>query len=211
MCGCIVLAACGRGGGDASSAGTGAGEGATAAASGAGAPGAAAGAPPSGAAANGGGGLRPATSPANAPDGEARARAARDAASGWPKVEGRWTRGDTDSRYVAHFDGGQLRYLLEEMSLGDRGSRRNEYWFNGGELYYYVGEKPSAYGGTGPGALPPTVPVVAEFRGAEVVRAISREHYGEKKLDDEALAGIRRHAAALAGAAQDEWSARSLK
>jgi hypothetical protein len=142
--------------------------------------------------------------------GEARAREIRAASAQWPKVEGRWTRGDTDSRYVAYFDGGRLRYLEEETNAGKTGARRaNRYWFDDGSLFYYDGEKPSSVpGGDGPGMLPPNVAVVAEFRGADVVRAVAREHYGEKKLDDTTIAGIRRHAAALAGAAQDEWSAR---
>lgn len=151
----------------------------------------------------------PAAAPA-APSGETRAREIRAASAQWPKVEGRWTHGDTDSRYVAYFDGGRLRYLEEEMNAGAAGGRRaNRYWFDDGALFYYDGEKPSSVpGGDGPGMLPPNVAVVAEFRGADVVRAVAREHYGEKKLDDATIAGIRRHAAALAGAAQDEWSAR---
>lgn len=198
LCGTLLLAACGRG--DERAGGTPP-DGGTAPAGATGATGA-----------TGGTGVAaPAAKATTTPTGEARARAVRDAAAGWPKVEGRWTRGDADSRYVAYFDGGQLRYLVEDLSLGERGTRRQEYWFDAGELWYYAGEKPSAYGGTGPGALPPSVPIVAEFRGAEVVRAISREHYGEKKLDDDALRDIRAHAAALAGAAQDEWSAVNAK
>lgn len=162
----------------------------------------------------------PATSPATAGAAAATASAAaevpaaeraeivRASAAQWPKVEGRWTRGDTDSRYVAYFDGGELRYLEEDMSMGDYGSRRNRYFYDGGALFYYAGEKSSDVpGSTGPGGLPPVVPVVAEFRGPEVVRAVAREHFGEKKLDAAIVEGIRRHSAALAGAAQDEWSA----
>jgi hypothetical protein len=193
LCGTVLLAACGRGGDQAG-----------------GAPAAGAASTTGGTAAAGGDAAARATTSA-APTGEARARAIRDAAAAWPKVEGRWTRGAADSRYVAYFDGGELRYLVEDATLGDGGTRRQQYWFDAGELWYYVGEKPSAYGGTGPGALPPSVPIVAEFRGAEVVRAVSREHYGEKKLDDEAVRGIRAQAAALAGAAQDEWSAVNAK
>lgn len=137
-----------------------------------------------------------------------RAERIAAAAAQWPKVEGRWTRGDTDSRYTAYFDGERLRYLDEQMGMGDYGSRHHRYWFDDGALFYYEGEKSSDVpGGTKPGMLPPVVPVVAEFRGGEVVRAVAREHYGEKKLDDATVAGIRNHAAALAGAAQDEWSA----
>jgi hypothetical protein len=139
---------------------------------------------------------------------EDRAASIRDSAAQWPKVEGRWTRGDSDSRYVAYFDGGELRYLEEDLSMGDYGSRRNRYFYEDGALFYYAGEKSSDVpGSSGPGGLPPVVPVVAEFRGPEVVRAVAREHFGEKKLDDAIVAGIRGHAATLAGAAQDEWSA----
>jgi hypothetical protein len=137
-----------------------------------------------------------------------RADSIRASAAQWPKVEGRWTRGDTDSRYVAYFDGGELRYLEENMSMGDYGSRQNRYFYEDGALFYYVGEKSSDVpGSTGPGGLPPVVPVVAEFRGPEVVRGVAREHFGEKKLDAAIVEGIRRHGAVLAGAAQDEWSA----
>lgn len=188
LCGVVLLAACGRGS-DGAREGSRPAEGGT---------------PPAGTSAA-------APSAIATPDGEARARAAREAAANWPKVDGRWTQRDVDSKFVAHFDGGQLRYLVEEPASPEAGGGRNEYWFDAGELYYYAGEKPSAYGGTGPGALPQRVPVVAEFRGAEVVRAISREHYGEKKLDDDTVAALRRHAAALAGAAQDEWSARNAR
>ena len=148
-----------------------------------------------------------AASAAAAPAAE-RAAQIRASAAQWPKVEGRWTRGDTDSRYVAYFDGGELRYLEENMSMGDYGSRQNRYFYEGGALFYYAGEKSSDVpGSTGPGGLPPVVPVVAEFRGPEVVRAVAREHFGEKKLDATIVEGIRRHGAVLAGAAQDEWSA----
>lgn len=147
------------------------------------------------------------TGDASAPAAD-RADSIRASAAQWPKVEGRWTRGDTDSRYVAYFDGGELRYLEENMSMGDYGSRQNRYFYEDGALFYYVGEKSSDVpGSTGPGGLPPVVPVVAEFRGPEVVRAVAREHFGEKKLDAALVEGIRRHGAVLAGAAQDEWSA----
>jgi hypothetical protein len=168
-------------------------------------------APASGAAGAGvaAGGSAAATSESGAgATGAERADRITAAAAQWPKVEGRWTRGDTDSRYTAYFDGERLRYLDERMGMGDYGSRRHRYWFDDGALFYYEGEKSSDVpGGTKPGMLPPVVPVVAEFRGGEVVRAVAREHYGEKKLDDATVAGIRNHAAALAGAAQDEWSA----
>lgn len=151
-------------------------------------------------------GAAPATeAPASA---EKRAEAIREASAQWPKVAGRWTRGDTDSKYVAWFDGDRLAYLEEDMNQGDYGRKQQRYWFDDGALFYYTGEGPSALpGGTAPGSLPPNVPVVAEFRGAQVVRAVSREHFGEQKLDPMLVEGIQRHAAALAGAAQDEWSA----
>ncbi len=137
-----------------------------------------------------------------------RAERIRASAAQWPKVEGRWTRGDADSRYVAHFEAGELRYLEENLSMGDYGTRLNRYFYEGGALFYYAGEKSSDVpGSTGPNGLPTVVPVVAEFRGPEVVRAVGREHFGEKKLDPAIVEGIRRHAAVLAGAAQDEWSA----
>jgi hypothetical protein len=151
-------------------------------------------------------GAGPAAAP-SAPGAE-RADVIRASAAQWPKVEGRWTRGDADSRYVAYFDGGELRYLEENMSMGDYGSRQNRYYYEGGALFYYAGEKSSDVpGSTGPGGLPPVVPVVAEFRGPDVVRGVAREHFGEKKLEPAIVDGIRRHAATLAGAAQDEWSA----
>jgi hypothetical protein len=169
-----------------------------------GASGAAAPTTPSAASAAGGAG---AAAAASAPASE-RADVIRTSAAQWPKVEGRWTRGDSDSRYVAYFDGGELRYLEENLSMGDYGSRQNRYFYEGGALFYYAGEKSSDVpGSTGPGGLPPVVPVVAEFRGPEVVRGVAREHFGEKKLDPAIVEGIRRHAAVLAGAAQDEWSA----
>lgn len=158
-------------------------------------------------------GATPAPTSAPTVDAAARASAIRDASARWPKVEGRWTRGATDSSFVAWFDGGRLRYLEERATLRGGPPLVNRYWFDDAPvdraLFYFDGRKPSSVpGGDGPGQLPPTVAVVAEFRGAEVVRAVAREHYGEKKLDDAAIAEVRANAAALAGAAQDEWSAK---
>jgi hypothetical protein len=136
--------------------------------------------------------------------GASGAAAVRAAAAAWPRVEGRWTRGDTDSRYVAYFDADALRYLEEDVARGAGGTDSQRYWYEDGALVYFEGVAPSAL----PGAGPSTVPVVAEFRGAEVVRAVAREHSGEKKLDAAAVEALRRHAAALAGAATDEWNAR---
>jgi hypothetical protein len=174
-----------------------------------GAPRAAADAPvPAATAAAASGALGSAAAAATAPAAE-RAALIRASAAQWPKVEGRWTRGDSDSRYVAYFDGGELRYLEESLSMGDYGSRQNRYFYEGGALFYYAGEKSSDVpGSTGPGGLPPVVPVIAEFRGPDVVRGVAREHFGEKKLEPMIVEGIRRHSAVLAGAAQDEWSAR---
>jgi hypothetical protein len=153
------------------------------------------------------GGTTGATAPSSSATAEQRARAIRDASAQWPKVEGQWRHGTADSSYVAYFDGGQLRYLEERAKGG--GTRTNRYFFDGGALFFYDGEKVSSVpGGEGPGMLPPTVAVVAEFRGGETVRAVAREHYGEKKLDDATIAAVRAQGAALAGAAQDEWSAR---
>ncbi|MFO0450575.1 MAG: hypothetical protein ACK52I_18265 [Pseudomonadota bacterium] len=140
-------------------------------------------------------------------DGAARAAAVRTRAESLPKVEGRWRHGDADSAFVARFDDGELRYL-EERVEGPGGPRENRYFFAGGELWYYAGEQPAGgASGGGPGAMAGRVRVVAEFRGTEVVRGVSREHHGEKKLSPAVLEVIRRHAQALAGAAQDEWSA----
>lgn len=179
-------------------------EGAKPAATGAGAPAAPSGSPATAAPSSA---PNSASSGTTAAIGDVRARDIRDAAAQWPKVEGRWKHGAADSSYVAYFDGGQLRYLEEHATANGAGT--NRYYFDGGSLFLFEGAKPSSVpGGEGPGMLPPTVAVFAEFRGNEVIRAVAREHYGEKKLDDAAIAALRAQAAALAGAAQDEWSAR---
>jgi hypothetical protein len=127
-------------------------------------------------------------------------------AAGVASVEGRWASGDTESRYVAHFEGGVLRRLEEEQQVG--GTRRvQRYWYEDGALARYEGVQPSTLPDASGAAT--AVPVAVELRGADVIRAVAREHSGAKKLDDATIDRIRRHAAALAGAAQDEWSARA--
>jgi hypothetical protein len=43
-----------------------------------------------------------------------------------------------DSRFVAYFDDGQLRYLAERTDLGPQSSAVAEYYFENGHLFYYA-------------------------------------------------------------------------
>jgi hypothetical protein len=146
----------------------------------------------------------PATpAPAAAADGAARARALSAASAGWPTVAGRWGEDGRDASYVARLAGAEPRYVEE---TGPGGVAR--YWFEGGTLFYYEGERPAAaLPGAAPGGPPANVPVVVELAGGRVVRAVSHEHYGEKTLEPATVERIRRHAQALYGAARDEAGA----
>ena len=138
----------------------------------------------------------------------ARAAALAAASAGWPKVTGHWLRGDTDSRFTAWFEHGELRYL-EELAVR-RGATplHGRYYYERGTLFYYSGEAPAgAQVGGGATAVAETVPVLAEFDGAQARRALRIEHYGEVPLAAAAVTALERHAAILAGVARDEWSA----
>ena len=138
----------------------------------------------------------------------ARAAALAAASAGWPKVTGHWLRGDTDSRFTAWFEHGELRYL-EELAVR-RGATplHGRYYYERGTLFYYSGEAPAgAQVGGGATAVAETVPVLAEFDGAQARRALRIEHYGEVPIAAAALTALERHAAILAGVARDEWSA----
>ncbi len=56
------------------------------------------------------------------------------------EVEGEWGRGDASSTFTAYFDEDELRYLREEVSLGEYGSSQNEYFFRDGRLFLYQEE-----------------------------------------------------------------------
>ena|GEM_PF-1802363 len=147
----------------------------------------------------------PTAAPVAAP---ARAAALAAASAAWPSVTGHWLRGDTDSRFTAWFADGELRYL-EEVALR-RGAPplRGRYYFEHGALFYYSGEAPAgATVGGGATGIAASVPVLAEFDGAQARRAVRVEHYGEVLLEAAAVTELRRHAAILAGVARDEWSA----
>ena len=111
----------------------------------------------------------------------------------------------SESAYQAFFEGRVLRYLEETVTEGG-GEFQNRYYFEPGGLFYYTGERAAAAdsGATGP---TPRVPVVAEWRGAEVARAVRIEHYGEVPLTAAETGAIRRRVAELASAAQDELAA----
>jgi hypothetical protein len=154
------------------------------------------------------GGRVPPAAPVAA-DGTARAAALRAAAPGLTALHGRWDEDGSRSEYTAYFSAGRLGYLDERQRIAaSPGSLRNEYFFDGGTLFYFSGEQPAADGyGGGPQALAATVPSLAEFRGAQVLRAVRKEHFGEVPLTPAAIDAIRRHAAALAGAAANERAA----
>jgi hypothetical protein len=154
------------------------------------------------------GGRQPPAAPVAA-DGNARAAALRAAAPGLTALHGRWDERGSNSEYTAYFSAGRLGYLDERQRLAaSPSSLHNEYFFDDGTLFYFSGELPAAAGyGGGPDALATTVPGLAEFRGAQVLRAVRNEHFGEVPLTPEAIDAIRRHAAALAGAAANERAA----
>jgi hypothetical protein len=139
----------------------------------------------------------------------ARAAALAAASAAWPKVAGHWLHGDTDSRFTAWFQDGELRYLEEVVVRHGAASLHGRYYFEHDALFYYSGESPAgtAVGG-GATAMAARVPVMVEFEGAQLRRAVRVEHYGEVRLDAAAVIELKRRAAALARVARDEWSVR---
>ena len=138
----------------------------------------------------------------------ARAAAVAAASAAWPKVTGHWLRGDTDARFTAWFEDGELRYL-EELAVRRSGAPlHGRYYFEHGALFYYSGESPAGAAVRGGAtAMAESVPVIAEFDGAQPRQAVRVEHYGEVPLDAAAVIALERRAAALAGLARNEWSA----
>jgi hypothetical protein len=67
------------------------------------------------------------------------ARAAEIAArlSGFQRISGSWEDGDAASLISAYFEDGALRYLEEQVMLGDYGSAANAYYFDEGALFYH--------------------------------------------------------------------------
>jgi hypothetical protein len=150
---------------------------------------------------------KPPVSPLAA-DASARAAALRAAAPGLVALHGRWDEPGSRSEYTAYFSAGRIGYLDERQRVAPSGSLHNEYFFDDGALFYFSGELPATAGfGGGPDAVGPVVASLAEFRGAQVLRAVRIEHFGEVPLDAATIGAIRRHAAALAGAAANERAA----
>ena len=159
--------------------------------------------------ASGVGAARPqgASVPASVPA-PARAAALAAASAAWPKIAGHWLRGDTDARFTAWFQDGELRYLEEIDVRRDAAPLHGHYYFEHGALFYYSGESPAgAAVGGGTAAMAASVPVVVAFEGAQPRQAVRVEHYGEVPLGAAAVLELQRRAAALAGLARDEWSA----
>jgi hypothetical protein len=106
-------------------------------------------------------------------------------------------------RWRACFRGDELQLLEERASSGTEHSRESRYYFDGGALFYFAGERAAvpAGGATGPESI---APVIIEFRGAQVIRAVRLEHYGEVRLAPDEPAQIRRRAAELVSAARDQ-------
>lgn len=143
--------------------------------------------------------------PVAAADAPTRADRLRAGLAGLRSVQGRRQWPGRESAYQAYFEGRTLRYLAETVTECS-GEFRNHYYFESGGLFYYTGEQAAAAdsGATGPA---PHVPVVVEWRGTEVARAVRIEHYGEVPLTPAETGAIRRRAAELLSAAQDEQTA----
>lgn len=79
------------------------------------------------------------------------ARAARVAAEmgAFERVDGQWEQGDAASTISAYFDGPQLRYLEERMTIGQYGSAANAYYFEQGTLFFLESVKRVAMGTPG--------------------------------------------------------------
>lgn len=162
----------------------------------------------------GGCGRQPVPVPATAPSparatAEARAERLRAAVADRVPVTGHRQWPGTTSAYRAYFEGSALRYLEETVTEANRGPFQNHYYFDADGLFYYRGEQVAAEGSGAIGPAP-RVPVIVEWHGAQVPRAVRIEHYGEDRLPPADVAAIRRRGAELASAAQDEYSARKI-
>jgi hypothetical protein len=157
----------------------------------------------------GGGPATPATPAAAPPGAAARAQALEAAAATLEKLDGRWQRGAEPSSWAAYFERGQLRFLDERVTPPGGAVRRNRYYFDNGQLFYFAGEAPaSATVGGGADARAPTVPVQAEFSGQRALAAVRIEHYGAVPLTAAEAAAILAQARELASIVTSAHGAR---
>ena len=66
------------------------------------------------------------------------------------RVDGQWQEADAASTISAYFDGPQLRYLEERMTIGAYGSAASAYYFDQGALFFLETIKHVAAGAPGP-------------------------------------------------------------
>jgi len=70
---------------------------------------------------------------------EGRAAGVRSRLGGLEKWTGRWDRGDALSRFTAYLDRGEPVFVEEEVNQGRYAISRNEYFLDGGSLFYFAG------------------------------------------------------------------------
>jgi hypothetical protein len=124
-------------------------------------------------------------------------------------MKGELSLGTDLARYHSILEQGTVLRVEEQLSAGTKASRVNRYYYENGAPFLYRGEAlAAATVPAGPRASAATAPVVIEWNGQGIaVRATRTEHWGEVKLDAQAIQAVRSRALLLGTLSATKWLA----
>lgn len=149
---------------------------------------------------------RPGNVSADQPDAqEAAAAYVADLAPYLTRADGRCETDETRSRFVAYFEGGEVRYLIEQTDPGEYGSTVsvNEYFFDAGRLFHYRENRRAVVHDAGYPATT-AIEVRLSFDASGALSRTSKTIDGAPAaVSDDEVMSVRRHVEHLRLAARD--------
>lgn len=128
------------------------------------------------------------------PDGRAWAQSPAKPAPAMERTEHEWKDGKRSSTFGAHWTGGELKMIREEMAENAGMIEKNEYFFNAGVLLHYKQDRYPA-----PGKSGPTEAIMVSFdktgKAAVSMKRIEGKTTGPASSDD--IARAQKHLAEL--------------
>jgi len=123
------------------------------------------------------------------------------------KVDGRCDTDGTSSRFVAYFEGGEVRYIIEQTDPGDYGTTVavNEYYFDDGRLFHYHENRRSVVFDSGTSSTTATVVRLSFDSSGDLSRAVKTIDGGEATVTDDEVLAVRRHVEHLRLAAREAY------
>jgi len=123
------------------------------------------------------------------------------------KVDGRCDTDETRSRFVAYFEGGAVRYVIEQTDPGEYGTTVsvNEYFFDDGQLFHYHENRRAVVFDSGGSSTSAAALRLSFNADGGLVRAVKTIDGEPATVTDEEVLTVRRHVEHLRLAARDAY------